>query len=310
MKSPAIQSSASPSQNWTEAEWMHLCLMHRIISYLAMYHQLPLTRDISAEKHKQKLLDFYETYHLPFETLVKASESPIESLIDCPDQVYLFLSSLAQTYEIDWADTGISEEEAFLILFQEKDAQSLSREIPTQCIQLGFYTQMSNQLLICDPSTSREDSNLICLSGVEPGIWRAATQIVGKEDGEINEPAPAFLLAKSQTCPLSFQQIMEQAFLWPKKQNVFTDIGILGFFDEKYYQDPTLFGIPPLSGKNDRWLKVCSDLLVEYPNACILPHGVISCSGEGEGLYDAYYLKDTKGHIIAVALDFLLYGED
>jgi len=141
-------------------------------------------------------------------------------------------------------------------------------------------------------------------------MWKTAVQIVRRGDGDIEGLVPAFLLAKAQSCPFSFQQMPEQVFLWPKKQNIFADIGILGRFDKKYYQDLTSFGIPPLSSKNERWIKACDDLLMEYPNACVLPHGVISSSGEGEGLYDAYYLKNSEGRIIAVALDFLLYGEN
>jgi len=151
------------TKKWTEKEWDHLCLMHRIIGYLAMYYHLPLVQDESAEQNKTNFLDFYETYHIPFEALIKAGATPVESLVDCPDQVYLFLLSLAQTYEIDWADTGLPEEEAFLIIFQEKTAQTFARETPTQYVQLGFYTQMTDQLLICDPSVGKRDANLVCL---------------------------------------------------------------------------------------------------------------------------------------------------
>ena len=70
-------------------EWKHLCLMHRIIAYLAEYHGIPLTLNLPSQTYKTKLLDFYETYHIPFESLVRASESPVEELVNAPDQVYL-----------------------------------------------------------------------------------------------------------------------------------------------------------------------------------------------------------------------------
>ena len=88
-------------------EWKHLCLMHRIISYLAEYHGIPLTMNLPNQEYKAKLLDFYDTYHIPFESLVKANESSVEELINAPDQVYLFLSSLAQTYELDEGYAGV-----------------------------------------------------------------------------------------------------------------------------------------------------------------------------------------------------------
>lgn len=293
-------------------EWKHLCLMHRIISYLAEYHGIPLTMNLPNQEYKAKLLDFYDTYHIPFESLVKANESSFEELINAPDQVYLFLSSLAQTYELDEGYAGVPEKEGFLVLFQDKKTQSFAREIPTRCIQLGFFTQVSDEMLICDPSVTRSEPEMIVrLSGVELGMWRAAAQVVEREEnGETGGPVPAFLLAKSSSCPFSFQQMLEQAFLWPKKENVFTDTGVMGIFDEKYYQDPTSFGIPPVSGADERWKRACNELVLEYPYACVFPHGAISCSGEGEGLYDGYVLKNSAGRVIAIAIDFLLYGKN
>lgn len=292
-------------------EWEHLCLMHRIIGYLAEYHNIPLAQDLPSEEYRAKLLEFYDTYHIPFEALVKAYESPIEELADVADQVYLFLSSLAQTYEIDGAGMGVNERKAFLILFQDKKAQQLDREMSAQCVQLGFFTQVSSSLLICDPSTNPADLDLVRLPDVEPGMWRAAVQVVKKEeDGDLDQYAPSFLMVKADSCPFSFQQILEQSLLWPHLMNVFTDTGIMGVFDEKYYRDPTPFGIPPISGADERWTKACSNLILEYPNACVFPHGAISGAGEGEGLYDAYFLKNSAGRVIAIAIDFLLYGED
>ena len=128
---------------------------------------------------------------------------------------------------------------------------------------------MSDEMLICDPSVTRSEPEMIVrLSGVELGMWRAAAQVVEREEnGETGGPVPAFLLAKSSSCPFSFQQMLEQAFLWPKKENVFTDTGVMGIFDEKYYQDPTSFGIPPVSGADERWKRACTELVLEYPYA-------------------------------------------
>ena len=73
---------------------------------------------------------------------------------------------------------------------------------------------------------------------------------------------------------------------------------------------PTSFGIPPVSGADERWKRACNELILEYPYACVFPHGAISCSGEGEGLYDGYVLKNSAGRVIAIAIDFLLYGKN
>ena len=291
-------------------EWEHLCLMHRIVSYLADYYNLPLSLHLTTKEQQSNLLRFYNLYHLPFETLVKVHEDPVEALTDCPDQIYLFLSSLAQTYESEILGTSISEEEAFRMLLSDKEAQALDREIPSQCIQFGFFIQTSSPILICDPFTPKNDPNLTRLDFPEEGAWQTAVQMIEPDGGDaLDGPLVSFLLAKSSACPFTFQQMLEQAFLWPRIQKVFTDSGVIGLFDSKYYQDPTSFGMPPVAGAGARWSKVCADLVLDFPNACIFPHGIVSCSGMGEGLYDAYFLRNAAGKVAAVAVDFLLYGE-
>lgn len=111
-------------------EWEHLCLMHRIVAYLADYYNLPLSLHLTTKEQQINLSRFYNLYHLPFEALVKVHEDPVEALTDCPDPVYLFLSSLAQTYESDIHSSSISEEEAFQALFSDKEIQALDRGNP------------------------------------------------------------------------------------------------------------------------------------------------------------------------------------
>ena len=208
-------------------EWKHLCLMHRIISYLAEYHGIPLTMNLPNQEYKAKLLDFYDTYHIPFESLVKANESSVEELINAPDQVYLFLSSLAQTYELDEGYAGVPEKEGFLVLFQDKKTQSFAREIPTRCIQLGFFTQVSDEMLICDPSVTRSEPEMIVrLSGVELGMWRPRWwrgKRTGRRVGRfrrscLQNPAPArFLSSKcwsKRSCGLKRRMSLQTRESW------------------------------------------------------------------------------------------------
>ena len=52
-----------------------------------------------------------------------------------------------------------------------------------------------------------EPEMIVRLSGVELGMWRAAAQVVEREEnGETGGPVPAFLLAKSSSCPFSLSQ--------------------------------------------------------------------------------------------------------
>jgi len=293
-------------------EWNHLCLMKRLVKYLSDYYDVPLSVTPTAEASLPNLQGFYNTYRLPFCFVVEwAYNCEPEQLVDCPDQVFLFLSSLAHSYETDESLHDLPEEEAFTLIFRERDALAQARDdFESTLVKLGMFVQSSDTLVVGDPSVPKDEDSLCTIPKVERGMWSAAVLDVARCSSP-EEQKVSFLLAKSMSCSYSFQQILEQVFFWKTVPfRVVAMNGVVGLFDLKSYQDPTVFGHAPLTkDAGDIWAKACVNATYDYPYAGILPHGVISCSGEGEGAYDVYYLCNSSGSVVAVVVDYLLYGE-
>lgn len=291
-------------------EWEHLLLMQRIVKYLADYYDLPLSADQHIDALEDNLARFYETYHFPFSLIVdSAYDCEPEDLVNCPDQVYLFLSTLAQSYDHDEDLSELPEEDAFRLMFQEKETQINFVESNSKIINLGIYIQNSDKLVIGDPSIPNDHTYLCQFKDVLRGVWSCAVSEVTDSVQPFNQQV-SYLLAKSDECPFTFQQMLEQLFFWNTYPNSITTMnGAVGLFDAKYYQDPTTFGKLPVTKDSVHcWVDQCLGVTLEYPYAGILPHGVISSSGAGEGSYDAYYMCNIAGNIIAIVVDFLLDG--
>lgn len=290
-------------------EWSHLGLMQRIIEHLASYYDLPLVSS-KTDEDDPKLAAFYNTYHLPFQSIIESAYGcELEDIANSPNQVFLFLSMLAQNYEHGEYPPSFSEEESFMLMFRERDGQASDLEVQSTPVGLGVFVQSCDTIIIGDPSVPKDNDGLCVLQNVDLGLWSSAVYEVALPNFP-NEQRVALLLSKSQRCPYTFQQMVEQMFFWKKVPNgILTGNGAIGLFDTRYYQDPTSLGIPPVEAGCQRWIQHCIDVTLDYPYAGVLPHGIISSSGEGEGAYDAYYLRDSDGKVVGVVLDYMLYGE-
>lgn len=290
------------------AEWEHLCRMRRIVKYMADYYDLPLTAETGGLINPAQQ-DFYEIYQMPFSMVACVYNLPIERLEDCPDQIFMFLSSLAHLYEHDEILSEMPEEEAFNVIFQEKDAQATMKEESAKLMPLGVFVQGHSDFVVGDPSVPNDDQYLCVISNPEAGLWKCAVQIVAG-NGDSPSEKVSVLIAKSERCPYSFEQVEEQMFFWGRLPNsVLTMHGVIGLYDRRFYQDPTSFAIPPTRSEGkEKWVESCLDMVMDAPYACVFPHGVVSSSGNGEGSYEVYVLRDTAGVAQAVVVDFLVYG--
>lgn len=58
------------------------------------------------------------------------------------------------------------------------------------------------------------------------------------------------------------------------------------------------------------WYEMCCDKTLSNENAGVIPGGVVSSSGYGDGGYDAFIAKNSNGQVIGVKIVFLLEEED
>jgi hypothetical protein len=96
------------------------------------------------------------------------------------------------------------------------------------------------------------------------------------------------------------------------------DSGQFGFFDKDFYRNDELakdldkenFGENYDMQSGDTWYRACSKLTLGNDQWGVLPNGVVSSSGFGDGSYDVFGLKDDSGEYVAFAVVFIYEGDE
>ena len=87
------------------------------------------------------------------------------------------------------------------------------------------------------------------------------------------------------------------------------DTGQVGIYDLAYYRDDNIVrGYPSASSitssdRGEHWYKVNSYMTGREPRTGVIPHGAISSSGYGDGVYPVNILYDNS-QIVGVWIDF------
>jgi hypothetical protein len=187
--------------------------------------------------------------------------------------------------------------------------------------ELGEFTCESGTLVISDPCY---ELNTWCsgqLENCKKGIWRA---IAGYSD---DEGRISSLICYHSDIKLNENDLRNRA-----KFTVGVDSGQAGAFDLKYYNDSTIIpkdfifeykdyyyphnnsnneSVPVMSKWNDEdWYGMCcvTTLGVDH-QAGVIPFGVVSRSGWGDGSYDCKY-QTKNGEIVAIIINYMEYDEE
>jgi hypothetical protein len=91
------------------------------------------------------------------------------------------------------------------------------------------------------------------------------------------------------------------------------DSGQFGFFDKDFYRNDELtkdldkenFGENYDTQEGDTWYRACSKLTLGNDQWGVLPNGVVSSSGFGDGSYDVYGAKDGSGEYVYFSVIFI-----
>jgi hypothetical protein len=92
-----------------------------------------------------------------------------------------------------------------------------------------------------------------------------------------------------------------------KRENfeVGVDSGQAGIFDGGHYkEDKVVEGIEFENNFAEPWYNVCCDVTLADRGAGVIPFGVVSRSGFGDGGYTCYTIRNEIGWVIAVMIDF------
>jgi hypothetical protein len=94
------------------------------------------------------------------------------------------------------------------------------------------------------------------------------------------------------------------------------DSGQAGIFDAKHFKDDESVKGCERTGnehpicEDEPFYSICCDRTLSDIGAGVIPYGVVSSSGYGDGGYDCYAIRDDDNEIIAICIDFGLLHEE
>jgi hypothetical protein len=173
---------------------------------------------------------------------------------------------------------------------------------------LGQFENVSGRFAISDPCY---DVDTWCrgeLDDVKKGTWNAEAGIYDAGDWG---KRVALLIATHN----DYDEDAEGDYLSDVTQfDVGVDSGQAGIFDATHYRDDSVIGYDEPSGgqyseKGKRWYDLCcrATLYSEH-QADVIPYGVVSSSGYGDGVYECTFWLDSTDEVIKVLITFI--GED
>ena len=162
-----------------------------------------------------------------------------------------------------------------------------------QKFKLGTFEVTQPELIISDPCYAPGTWCMGIVPNAQPGIWEAEIGFFheGKHDAAV-----AYLAAFHQPCPPKNQLIAREELF-----KVGVDSGQAGVFDKPFYRAGADAGQIPSEDALEAWYNSCCNQTLHTDHyAGVIPHGVVSNSGYGDGGYIcySYHLSKTQGEDI------------
>lgn len=156
--------------------------------------------------------------------------------------------------------------------------------------QLGTFNVVSGRIIVSDPCY--EAKNELQLPAVN-GEWKAS--ISGKDRNSV----------------LNVSTKGSSKFPWEKVSTAGVDSGQMSVFDLSAYRNDKeaegrdLSQWKPDKGAGEQFYAACCVLTCYAENSAgVLPHGAVSQSGYGDGVYPVYVKKNEQGKVVAVKVKF------
>jgi hypothetical protein len=196
---------------------------------------------------------------------------------------------------------GPLEALAFLALLRK---QHYERCPVDRNADLGTFNVISGKLRLSDPCYKMDTWCAGTLDNVKPGVWKA--QVRHACDWGLR---PFFVGAFHESYEGGIPLQKEEG--WEKSDiHVGVDSGQAGIFDAILYRsDKDVTRLPAWVadvGDGEVWYAACCDATIDDKiGAGLVPGGVVSRSGHGDGGYSAYLKRNAQGEVIAVFIDFI-----
>ena len=178
--------------------------------------------------------------------------------------------------------------------------------------KLGSFEMTGSQMVVSDPCY---DHDLWCCNAISDcleGRWDAAVSYRKDEFGV----RVALMTAKHETVrsfSLCGNIRADDQYVYYNSNwevcsfGVGVDSGQAGLFDAAHYRDDHVFDNAPEAEHDfDRvWYNHCCDCTLGKQQAGVIPFGVVSCSGYGDGCYTALQHKNAAGKVDCIVILFL-----
>jgi len=170
---------------------------------------------------------------------------------------------------------------------------------------IGNFECVSGKLTVSDPCY---DTDVWCrgeLDNTMLGTWDAEAGIV--DAGEWGTRV-ALLTAQHESYDEDAEGDLTEHIA---EFEVGVDSGQAGIFDAKYYRDDSVFGSDKpmfevgITEPGGVWYGFCCDVTLSNELAGIIPYGVVSSSGYGDGRYWCVYYTDTDDFVVKVTIQFI-----
>ena len=173
----------------------------------------------------------------------------------------------------------------------------------------------SGKIVCSDPCYQHQGEGKVWCMGivdnVENGTWYADVEKRDMDDW--GERIAVLWIANKKELTINPKLAWEVLDEKPLNFAGCVDSGQFGFFDFANYRNDENakdlnkhdFGENYDRESGDQWYRACCDLTLGDESWGVLPNGVVSSSGFGDGSYDVFGYKDTYGKYIAFAVVFI-----
>ncbi len=168
-------------------------------------------------------------------------------------------------------------------------------------VALGSFEVTGPEIRVSDPGYDRDVWCCGIVRNCKVGTWEAAVLRTDEGDWGVRNAVLAIRYADGGPKFNGINRAVCNATgAWKDCQiDVGVDSGQAWFFDENHYQDASVFDglAKPAFASDDVWYGHCCDITLSRIGAGVLPYGVVSSSGYGDGCYGAYKHLNREGQV-------------
>ncbi len=173
---------------------------------------------------------------------------------------------------------------------------------PVEMTVLGDFELTQPIMRVSDPCYDRDVWCCGTIDKCKIGTWEAG--VLYSDEGAWGQRVAIIAVRHKDSGP-AFTSVRNRAIYSMSNYNgwsnqsfeVGVDSGQAGFYDEKFYQDDTVFEEFPEAEHQygEAWYSHICDITLARMQAGVIPYGAVSSSGYGDGGYDCYAHRGKDG---------------